>query len=405
MARTLAVVAGIAATAAAFALFTRLQSPWVALCWCGLVPWLAVLERTTTFGGALATAWALSSATTIAVYAWFGLAIAGYTGLPAAIVLLGLIALGPVIEPQFLLFAAARHLVRRSGAGPARTALTGACVYVASEWLIPKLFADTMGHALYGSALWRQAADLAGVPGLTFVLVLGNEWVWATLRAAAEPPPRRARAAALPALGVVLLIAALSAYGMWAYRVYGSPAPGATAVRAGIVQGNISHYEEMAREIGTYDAVRMILDTYFTMSAQLLEQTEGRLDLLVWPETVYPTTFGTPKSTDGAAFDREITAFVDRARRPAGVRLLRSRRCATSSTPPCSSSRARDGQPSAHDLPQGDAVSASPNACRRCSSGRRCGAGCRGWAPGSRATARASCRCGWPTAASSASRR
>jgi len=294
VARTLAVVAGIGATAAAFALFTRLQSPWVALSWCALVPWLAVLERTPTLGGAVATAWALSSATTMAVYAWFGLAIAGYTGLPAAIVLLGLIALGPVIEPQFLLFAAARHLVRRSGAGPARTALTGACVYVASEWLIPKLFADTMGHALYGSALWRQAADLAGVPGLTFVLLLGNEGVWATLRAAAEPPPGRVRAAALPALGVVLLIAALSAYGAWAYRAYGSPAPGATAVRAGIVQGNISHYEDMAREIGTYDAVRRILDTYFTMSAQLLEQTAGGLDAIIWPETVYPTTFGTP---------------------------------------------------------------------------------------------------------------
>ena len=62
VARTLVVLAGIGATAAAFALFTRLQSPWVALSWCALVPWLAVLERTPTLGGAVATAWALSSA-------------------------------------------------------------------------------------------------------------------------------------------------------------------------------------------------------------------------------------------------------------------------------------------------------------------------------------------------------
>ena len=32
----------------------------------------------------------------------------------------------------------------------------------------------------------------------------------------------------------------------------------------------------------------------------------ARVDVLVWPETVYPTTFGTPKSADGAAFDRAI---------------------------------------------------------------------------------------------------
>src|SRR5262249_6839897 len=34
------------------------------------------------------------------------------------------------------------------------------------------------------------------------------------------------------------------------------------------------------------------------------------IDVLVWPETVYPTTFGSPKSPDGAAFDREIERFV-----------------------------------------------------------------------------------------------
>jgi apolipoprotein N-acyltransferase len=46
----------------------------------------------------------------------------------------------------------------------------------------------------------------------------------------------------------------------------------------------------------------------------VLDHTAGRaaVDVLVWPETVYPTTFGTAKSADGAAFDREIAAFVDR---------------------------------------------------------------------------------------------
>jgi apolipoprotein N-acyltransferase len=310
--RILTVAAGIAATATAFALFTRLAWPWVALCWCTLVPWLAVLDRTPTLRSALLSAWALSAATTIALYAWFGLSIASYTGWAAPIVLIGLLVLGPFVEPQFLTFAAARHLLSRSGAGPMRTALTGACVYVASERLLPKLFGDTMGHAVYGSALWRQAADLAGVSGLTFLLVLGNEWIWAALRAASGPPHRRARRVAVPALSVASLIVALSGYGLWAYRAYGSPQAGAASVRAGIVQGNISHYEEMARQMGTYDAVRNILDTYFAMSAQLLEQSDGGLDAIVWPETVYPTTFGSPKSADGAAFDREITAFVDR---------------------------------------------------------------------------------------------
>jgi apolipoprotein N-acyltransferase len=60
----------------------------------------------------------------------------------------------------------------------------------------------------------------------------------------------------------------------------------------------------------------MILDAYFDLSTRALQQ--DNLDLLVWPETVYPTTFGTPKSEDGAAFDREIAAFVGQA----GVPLI-----------------------------------------------------------------------------------
>src|SRR6185436_625397 len=57
-----------------------------------------------------------------------------------------------------------------------------------------------------------------------------------------------------------------------------------------------------------FDAVRLILDEHFVLSEQALAR--GPLDLLVWPETVYPTTFGTPKSEEGADFDHEIAAFV-----------------------------------------------------------------------------------------------
>jgi apolipoprotein N-acyltransferase len=54
--------------------------------------------------------------------------------------------------------------------------------------------------------------------------------------------------------------------------------------------------------------VREILDAHYELSRQALSQAP--LDLLVWPETVYPTTFGTPRSEAGAAVDREIAVFV-----------------------------------------------------------------------------------------------
>jgi apolipoprotein N-acyltransferase len=51
-----------------------------------------------------------------------------------------------------------------------------------------------------------------------------------------------------------------------------------------------------------FEAVRLILDAYFSLSAELLRRSERPPpDLLVWPETVHPTTFGAPKSPEGAS--------------------------------------------------------------------------------------------------------
>jgi apolipoprotein N-acyltransferase len=83
---------------------------------------------------------------------------------------------------------------------------------------------------------------------------------------------------------------------------------GEPTVRAGIVQANLTHYDRLAADIGRYEAVRTILDAHFALSHELLDR--GPLDVVLWPETVYPTTFGTPKSEDGAAFDRAIAGMV-----------------------------------------------------------------------------------------------
>jgi apolipoprotein N-acyltransferase len=304
--------AAIAASAALFALYARVEWPWVLLGWCALVPWLAALERTRTLGGALASGLLMAEAFCVAVFFWFAQAMASYTGAPLGVGLLALLLLGPLLQPQFLVFAAARHLAQRSGAGRWRTALTGACAYVGAEWACPKLFADTIGHGLYASPLLRQAADLGGAPGLTLILLLGNECVWAA--ACAARARAGGRAAAMPLAGLAALIVSLLTYGALRIQTLaGAPAAG-TPVRAGIVQADISHYEQLAAEVGTYEAVRLILDSYFELSAALRAGgAEAPVDLLVWPETVYPTTFGAPKSADGAAFDRAIAGFVDRA--------------------------------------------------------------------------------------------
>jgi len=328
----LGAVAAVSASALAFRLCARIDWPWLVLDWVGLVPWLAVLDRTKSLREALASGLLMSLAFVLLLFGWFPSAIQNYSGGSWVLALLLLVLLAPLLEPQFVTFAVARHLAQEraqttdnraqsgSRGGFWRTALLGACVYVGTEWAIPKLFADTLGHGLYPSALMRQAADIAGAHGLTFVLIVANECVLAMMRVASplshSPPlPEAAtgertglRAVVAPMGCVIALVVGLLVYGTVRIQQLRGDGRRADVVTAGVVQADMSQYGRLATELGTFEAVRRILDAHFALSAEALDH--GGIDVLVWPETVYPTTFGAPKSEDGAAFDREIGAFV-----------------------------------------------------------------------------------------------
>jgi apolipoprotein N-acyltransferase len=254
----------------------------------------------------------MSVAFVVTVFGWFARAIGTYTGMPWALALVVLVLLAPLLQPQLVTFALARHLARRRAAGFWRAVLVGASIYVGTEWAIPKLFADTIGHGLYASVWMRQAADVAGASGLTFVLLVSNECVRAvTATVSLRAPLRRALA---PAASAAVLALGLLAYGALRCRQLADDGREAGTVTAGVVQADIGRYDRLRAERGTFEAVRTILDTHFALSAEAVRRND--LDLLVWPETVYPTTFGAPKSEDGAAFDRAIGAFVARIGMP-----------------------------------------------------------------------------------------
>jgi apolipoprotein N-acyltransferase len=81
---------------------------------------------------------------------------------------------------------------------------------------------------------------------------------------------------------------------------------------AALIQANLDNYDLLRDRVGTFDAVRRILDVHARLSRDALEQDTSQtgVELLVWPETVYPTTFGNPKSASGSEFDAEIVRFT-----------------------------------------------------------------------------------------------
>lgn len=275
-----------------------------------LVPWLGGLSRERTLAGTLLSAWAMSAAFTAAVFAWFGAAIGSYAQLGTAGGIALLLLAAPLFQPQIVTFALIRHATLQRY-GSATAAIAGALAWVAAEWAVPRLLGDTFGHGLQPSLFVRQAADLGGATGLTLALLLANEAVAAALARRRQG----LRGAAVP-LGLAALVPALLA-GYGAARLAtltADAAPAAKPLRVGLVQSNISDYERLRREKGAGAVVREVLDTHYAMSYELVERQ--RVDAVLWSETVYPTTFGRPKSAAGAELDREILEIVDAARVP-----------------------------------------------------------------------------------------
>ncbi len=281
-------------SALAFALYVQVEWRWFVLGWIGLVPWLLAVDRAHTAWGAVGLGVAMSVAFVLAVFAWFATAVAAYTGWPWPVALALLVVLAPLLQPQLVTCALARHVATRRGAGVVRAAVVGAGVYVGTEWAVPKLFGDTIGHGFLASAWMRQAADLAGAPGLTFVLLLANGLVAGT---------RRDRW--MPLVGVGTMAAVLLLYGAVRLRTLDA---GEAPVTAALIQADLVDYERLAAERGRFEAVREILAVHRELS--LRAQRDASLDVVVWPETVYPTTFGAPKSDAGAELDREVAGIA-----------------------------------------------------------------------------------------------
>jgi apolipoprotein N-acyltransferase len=239
----------------------------------------------------------MALAFSVAVFSWFPLAMADYAGAPVWIAVALAVVATPLFQPQLVAFPLARHAARVRGPRRARgrrrrrVRVRRRRVGVAEA---PRRLARARPASV---ASLRQAADLGGVPLLTLALVLGNSCVHVALR----------RRAVAPIACLVAIVAVLAGYGQWRLATLAVPGD-EPPVRAGIVQANVAHYERLKAEVGTYDAVRTILDAHFAVSHELFDRAP--LDVVVWPETVYPTTFGTPKSEDGAAFDRAIGAMV-----------------------------------------------------------------------------------------------
>lgn len=171
---------------------------------------------------------------------------------------------------QLALFAAAAAR-QRGSAVIARSAETAAA-WVILEWCYPKIFPWSLADGLGSSAVFRQAVDIAGPYGLSFIVVAAGALLVTAFdgRVAA---PDRLRAIITAALGMT----ALAVYGAVRLSQFAHK-PSVPPLRVTLIQGGIGLHADPLTE------TELAWSTYGRLT--LAAAGDSGAGLVIWPETI-----------------------------------------------------------------------------------------------------------------------
>ena len=163
-----------------------------------------------------------------------------------------------------------------------KAAFTLPVAWVAFDFIRSFLFSGfawaMLGHSQFRTLPLVQIADLAGVYGITLLIVLANIVLYRALRAvfgAGVPYPVKS------ALILLLLLVGTLFYG---FNQLNKPLPlNSKPLRVALIQGNIPQDVKWSPEFRQHT-----VDTYDRLTR---EASKGGVDLIVWPESAVPFFF------------------------------------------------------------------------------------------------------------------
>lgn len=140
---------------------------------------------------------------------------------------------------------------------------------------------ELLGYGLYRSPLLVQIADLTGVYGLSFLIVLVNQAIFLLLLGFSETTGRQRRWPAL-IVTVVIMVGSLT-YGYHRLQTIQRHMHRAEHLRVAVVQGNIEQGQKWNPRFQ-----KTTLDIYATLTRQV---NDDHPRLIIWPETAAPFFF------------------------------------------------------------------------------------------------------------------
>jgi apolipoprotein N-acyltransferase len=268
--------------------------------------WAVVGARS---GRAAALRGALASlAVTVLVFHWLPGSVHAFFGLPSVWSWLVFPLYGLVAQSQLVIWAVVRWRWRDDRG--VVMMLASAAAYTGLDWLVPKLFRDTLGVAFFSDGWAIQVVDLGGVYLLTFVTMFTTEVVHAAASVVFGGPDRPARPAIRRgALIAVVAWSAILAYGGVRRAQVRDAIAAAPTLRVGVVQANIGNVEKEMALHGDLQGIVGTLQRYGKLSDELATSAHPP-ELLLWPETAYPLAYGAHRSATDDEMDHELATYV-----------------------------------------------------------------------------------------------
>ena len=197
-----------------------------------------------------------------------------------------------------------------------------ASAWVFTEWLQSWVISGfpwaLLGYSLHRSDLLLQSASLAGIYGLSFIVVLVNATLF-QLIVVRYRYRERIRGRLSGPLWHVLLAPSLFLVGALLYGGYRTQgpeqAPGST-LKIGIVQGNVTQDWKWKP-----DHLQLTVSRYIALTRELASESD--FDLIIYPETALPMYFRDPLR---APYARQVTALARELQTPLLVGSLEGSR-------------------------------------------------------------------------------
>lgn len=267
-----------------------------AVAWFAFVPLFYALDRAENFRAALAAGFTAGMIFNVGIMYWISIVVVKYGYMPLWMGVSAMLLLAAALAAYFSLFATGALYLWRSGI-PLYVAAPP--LWVVVEFAKSHLFTGfpwmNLGYSQAGNLLLVQSADVFGVFGISFFVVLVNALVYHGLKKIPDYGKTAACAAACLAI-----VSSAMLYGYWRVQDINSILADRPEMKMSLIQGNIDQSKKWDAKFE-----RESLDAFLRLTAAAPNSSPG---LVIWPETATPFFFqdmdDKHRQITGAARDR-----------------------------------------------------------------------------------------------------